>query len=95
MTVSYGCSHHTESVVFLKELKAFTRLVLITPLQYYVNLYSTKRLLLFVLSLMPCISGVIIDYKHIRFAVPALWDTLFYLYDNYFETSLASKSLKT
>ena len=36
-----------------------------------------------------------IDYEHIRFAGPALWDTLFQLYDNYFESSSASKSLKT
>ena len=36
-----------------------------------------------------------IDYEHIRFAGPALWDTLFQLYDNYFETSSGSKSLKT
>ena len=36
-----------------------------------------------------------IDYEHIRFTWPALWDTLLYLYDNYFETLSASKSLKT
>ena len=46
-------------------------------------------------KLKPGISGVMIDYEHIRFAGPALWDTLFQLYDNYFETSSASKSLKT
>ena len=33
-----------------EKLKAFTRLVLMTTLEYYVNLYSAKRLLLFVLS---------------------------------------------
>ena len=36
-----------------------------------------------------------INYEHIRFAGPALSDTLFQLYDNYSETSSASKSLKT
>ena len=36
-----------------------------------------------------------IDYEHIRFAGPAPWGTLFQLYDNYFETSSVSKSLKT
>ena len=46
-------------------------------------------------KLKPGVSGFMIDYEHIRFAGPALWDTLFQLYDNYFETSSASKSLKT
>ena len=46
-------------------------------------------------KLKPGVSGVTIDYEHIRFAGPALWDTLFHLYDNYFETCSVSKSLKT
>ena len=33
-----------------ERVNTFTRLVLMTPLEYYVNLYSTKRLLLFVIS---------------------------------------------
>ena len=36
-----------------------------------------------------------IDYEHICFAGPALWDTLFQPYDNYFETSSVLKSLQT
>ena len=36
-----------------------------------------------------------IDYEHIHFARPAFWDILFQLYDDYFETSPVSKSLKT
>ena len=62
--------------------------VLCEPLQY-------EEVAAICSKLKPGVSGVIIDYKHIRFAGPTLWDTLFQLYDNYFETSSASKSLKT
>ena len=61
--------------------------VLCEPLQY-------EEVAAICSKLKPCVSGVMIDYEHIRFAGPALWDSLFQLYDNYFETSLTSKSLK-
>ena len=54
--------------------------VLCEPLQY-------EEVAAICSKLKPGISGIMIDYEHIRFAGPALWDTLFQLYDNYFETS--------
>ena len=62
--------------------------VLCEPLQY-------EEVAAICSKLKPGVSGVMIDYEHIRFAGPALWDTLFQLYDNYFETPSVSKSLKT
>ena len=62
--------------------------VLCEPLQY-------EEVAAICSKLKPGVSGVMIDYEHIRFAGPALWDTLFQLYDNYFATSSVSKSLKT
>ena len=62
--------------------------VLCEPLQY-------EEVAAICSKLKPGVSGVMIDYEHIRFAGPSLWDTLFQLYGNYFETSSVSKSLKT
>ena len=40
-------------------------------------------------------SGVLIDYEHIRFAGPPLWKHLFQLYQKFFETSSVCEPLKT
>ena len=53
--------------------------VLCEPLQY-------EEVAAICYKLKPSVFGIMIDYKHICFAGPALWDTLFQLYDNYFET---------
>ena len=41
------------------------------------------------------VSGVSIDYKHIRFAGPPLWKHLFQLYKKLFENCSVCESLKT
>ena len=41
------------------------------------------------------VSGVSIDYEHIRFAGPPLWKHLFQLYERFFENCSVCESLKT
>ena len=41
------------------------------------------------------VSGVEIDYEHIRYAVPPLWKLLFQLYQNYFDNFSVCDSLLT
>ena len=41
------------------------------------------------------VSGVCVDYEHIRYGGPPLWQLMFELYREFFEQSSASKSLKT
>ena len=41
------------------------------------------------------VSGVYVDYEHIRYGGPPLWQLMFELYREFFEQSAASKSLKT
>ena len=41
------------------------------------------------------VSGVEIDYGHIRYAVPPLWKLLFQLYQNYFDNFFICDSLLT
>ena len=41
------------------------------------------------------VSGVYVDYEHIRYGGPPLWQLMFELYREFFEQSSASKSLKT
>ena len=45
--------------------------------------------------LMPGVSGVLIDYEHIRFGVPSLWQLLFHLYQAFFLNHSVSADLKT
>ena len=47
------------------------------------------------LSLKSGISGVTLDYEHIRFADPPLWPLLQELYGQFFLNFSVSKSLKT
>ena len=46
-------------------------------------------------NLKPGVSGVSLDYEHVGYAGPPLWRLLFHLYQQFFETFSASKSLKT
>ena len=41
------------------------------------------------------VSGVYVDYEHIRYGGPPLWQLMFEIYREFFEKSSASKSLKT
>ena len=41
------------------------------------------------------VSGVYVDYEHIRYGGPPLWQLIFELYREFLEQSSASKSLKT
>ena len=41
------------------------------------------------------VSSVYVDYEHIRYGGPPLWQLMFELYREFFEQSSASKSLKT
>ena len=45
-------------------------------------------------KLKPGVSGVLLDYEHIRYAGPPLWELLFKLYQLFFQTFSAPKSLK-
>ena len=45
-------------------------------------------------KLKPGVSGVFIDYEHVRFAGPALWNFLFELYNDFFNKSSVCESLK-
>ena len=40
------------------------------------------------------VSGVLLDYQHIRYAGPSLWRLLFHIYQQFFENSSICKSLK-
>ena len=46
-------------------------------------------------KLKPGVSGVLLDYEHIRYAGPPLWELLFESYQSFFQTFSAPKSLKT
>ena len=46
-------------------------------------------------KLKPGVSGVLLDYEHIRYAGPPLWELLFELYQSFFQTFSAPKSIKT
>ena len=46
-------------------------------------------------SLKPGVSGVSIDYEHIHFAGPTLWNYLFLLYRDFFQTHTVAEDLKT
>ena len=46
-------------------------------------------------SLKPGVSGVPIDYEHICFAGPILWNHLFLLYQDFFQTHTVPENLKT
>ena len=46
-------------------------------------------------KLKPGVSGVLLDYEHIRYAGPPLWELLLELYQSFFQTFSAPKSLKT
>ena len=45
-------------------------------------------------KLNPGVSGVVIDYEHVRFAGPVLWNFLFKLYNEFFDRSSICESLK-
>ena len=45
-------------------------------------------------KLKPGVSGVVIDYEHVRFAGPVLWNFLFELYNEFFDRSSICESLK-
>ena len=45
-------------------------------------------------KLKPGVSGVVIDYEHVRFAGPVLWNFLFELCNEFFDRSSVSESLK-
>ena len=45
-------------------------------------------------ELKPGVSGVVIDYEHVRFAGPVLWNFLFELYNEFFDRSSVCESLK-
>ena len=40
------------------------------------------------------VSGVSLDYEHIRFAGPTLWNHLFLLYRDFFQTHTVPENLK-
>ena len=44
-------------------------------------------------NLKPGVSGILLDYEHIRYAGPSLWRLLFHLYQQFFESSVVCKSL--
>ena len=44
--------------------------------------------------LKPGVSGVLIDYEHIRFGGPSLWQHLFHLYQAFFLNYSVSADLK-
>ena len=46
-------------------------------------------------DLKPGVSGVSLDYEHVRYAGPPLWRLLFHLYQQFFENFSVSKFLKT
>ena len=46
-------------------------------------------------NLKPGVSGVSLDYEHIRFAGPTLWNHLFLLYRDFFQTHTVPENLKT
>ena len=46
-------------------------------------------------KLKPGVSGVLIDYEHIRFEGPILWKLLHDLYQVFFDNSSVCKTLKT
>ena len=46
-------------------------------------------------KLKPGVSGVLIDYEHIRFGGPILWKLLHDLYQVFFDKSSVCKTLKT
>ena len=45
--------------------------------------------------LKPGVSGISLDYEHIRFAGPTLWNHLFLLYQDFFQTHTVPENLKT
>ena len=45
-------------------------------------------------NLKPGVSGVLLDYEHIRYAGPSLWRLLFHIYQQFFEIFVVCKSLK-
>ena len=45
-------------------------------------------------ELKPGVSGVLVDYEHVRFAGPVLWNFLFELYNEFFDRSSVCESLK-
>ena len=57
------------------------------PLRYeeVANVYSKLKL---------GVSGVVVDYEHVRFAGPVLWNFLFELYNEFFDRSSVCESLK-
>ena len=54
-----------------------------------------KKLLVFFSNLKPGVSGISLDNEHIRFAGPTLWNRLFLLYRDFFETHTVPENLKT
>ena len=46
-------------------------------------------------KLKPGVSGVLIDYEHIQFGDPSLWQHLFHLYQAFFLNHSVSADLKT
>ena len=44
--------------------------------------------------LKPGVSGISLDYEHIRFAGPTLWNHLFLLYQDFFQTHAVPENLK-
>ena len=53
--------------------------------------WSMKKLLVSA----PGVSGISLDYEHIRFAGPTLWNHLFLLYRDFFQTHTVPENLKT
>ena len=45
--------------------------------------------------LKPGVSGISLDYEHIHFAGPTLWNHLFLLYQDFFQTHTVPENLKT
>ena len=60
---------------------------LCTPLEYEVARVCS--------NLKPEVSGISLDYEHILFAGPTLWNHLFLLYRDFFQTHTVPENLKT
>ena len=53
-----------------------------------------RKLIVFFSNLKSGLSGVLLNYEHIRYACPSLWRLLFHMYQQFFENSVVCKSLK-
>ena len=73
----------------------FHKTCLYHPVGVFMESLSNEEVANVCLSLKSGISGVSLDYEHIRFAEPPLWHLLHELYNHFFLNFSVSKSLKT